>query len=64
VSALVSAGQMSQAAAAAAELAELLNGAGDQAGALAALEQARKLDPWNEGLRALYEALRAAQGGP
>jgi cytochrome c-type biogenesis protein CcmH/NrfG len=59
VSALVSSGQASQAAAAAAELAELLEASGDRAGAIAAIEQARRLDPWNAGLAALFEALRA-----
>jgi tetratricopeptide (TPR) repeat protein len=59
VSALVSSGQASQAAAAAAELAELLEASGDRVGAIAAIEQARRLDPWNAGLAALSEALRA-----
>ena len=63
VGALVTGGQAVQAAAEAAALAELLQLAGDRAGALAAIEQARRLDPWNPGLQALREALVAGHEG-
>jgi hypothetical protein len=63
VAALVASGQASAAAAAAAELAELLHRVGDTGGALEALRQARRLDPWNAGLVALEQA-RAEQEQP
>jgi tetratricopeptide (TPR) repeat protein len=63
VGALVNGGQAVQAAAEAAALAELLQQAGDRAGALAAIEHARRLDPWNPGLQALREALAAGHEG-
>jgi tetratricopeptide (TPR) repeat protein len=57
VQALISAGQAALAAAEAVSLSELLLGQGDRQGALAAVEQARRLDPWNPGLQALRDAL-------
>jgi tetratricopeptide (TPR) repeat protein len=59
VQALVAGGQAVAAAAEAAALAELLQASADSAGALAAIEQARRLDPWNPGLQALRDALAA-----
>jgi hypothetical protein len=57
VQALVASGQVGLAGGEAAQLAELLLGQGDREGAGAALEEARRLDPWNPALAALREAL-------
>ena len=59
VQALVASGQAVQAAAEAAALAEMHQRLGDRASALAAIDQARRLDPWNSGLQALRDALGA-----
>jgi hypothetical protein len=63
VQALVSVGQVALAVAETVSLSELLLGQGDRQGALAAVEQARRLDPWNPGLQALRDALAPPEPG-
>jgi tetratricopeptide (TPR) repeat protein len=66
VQVLVATGQAAIASAEAIALSELLLSQGDRAGALEAVEQARRLDPWNPGLQALRDALappEQQQGG-
>ncbi|HEY3079503.1 MAG TPA: tetratricopeptide repeat protein [Chloroflexota bacterium] len=63
VQALVSVGQVALAVAETVSLSELLLGQGDREGALAAVEQARRLDPWNPGLQALRDALAPSEPG-
>jgi tetratricopeptide (TPR) repeat protein len=63
IQALVGSGQAVQAAAESAALAEVLAAAGDRTGALTAIDQARKLDPWNPGLQTLREALAGQPDG-
>jgi tetratricopeptide (TPR) repeat protein len=57
VHALVGSGQVGLAGGEAAQLAELLLRQGDRDGAGVALDDARRLDPWNPALAALREAL-------
>jgi tetratricopeptide (TPR) repeat protein len=60
VTALVASGQASLAAGEAAQVAQLLLAGGDREGAGRALEEARRLDPWNPAIATLREALEGS----